>query len=63
MGEKHHILHRLHFHWICLLSLSIYLGNAFGCPTECVCQGKNVDCSYRKLSYVPTNIPKDTQKL
>lgn len=63
MGEKHHFLHRLNFHWICLLSLSIYLGNAFGCPTECVCQGKNVDCSYRKLSYVPTNIPKDTQKL
>lgn len=61
MGGRHPFKYR--FHWICLISLIVYLESVLGCPTECVCQGKNVDCSYRKLSYVPTNIPKDTQKL
>lgn len=33
------------------------------CPSECVCQLTSIDCSYRKLVEVPTDIPVATERL
>ncbi|KAJ8316826.1 hypothetical protein KUTeg_004730 [Tegillarca granosa] len=51
--------------WIYLFGLFVFIfvDCVNSCPTECVCQRRTVDCSYRKLSYVPQNIPLDTNRL
>jgi len=33
------------------------------CPPECTCEGTAIDCSYRRLTTVPTAIPPTTHRL
>ncbi|XP_041368487.1 slit homolog 2 protein-like isoform X2 [Gigantopelta aegis] len=33
------------------------------CPHECQCRARGIDCSFRALTYIPRNIPKDVEKL
>ncbi|CAI9733149.1 homolog 2 slit-like isoform X1 [Octopus vulgaris] len=47
------------------LAMRMYNGFSTGrnCPTSCSCIGTTVDCSFRNLQYVPSDIPKDTKRL
>jgi len=33
------------------------------CPRECACEATAIDCSYRRLTAVPTDIPATTHRL
>ena len=36
---------------------------AASCPSECVCKGASVDCSYKGLTMIPTGILPTTERL
>ena len=40
-----------------------YTNTVSDCPVECVCTGLSIDCSYRELTQVPKNIPKNVIKV
>lgn len=37
--------------------------NYYKCPNECSCQGLSIDCSNRRLTRVPLNIPYNVIKV
>lgn len=44
-------------------SISIKTSNYYKCPSECSCQGLSIDCSNRRLTKVPLNIPYNVIKV
>ncbi|XP_071091195.1 protein slit-like isoform X2 [Haliotis cracherodii] len=46
-----------------LLTLCVSWGESRSCPRECSCRNKYIDCSFRGLLYVPSDIPNDVEKL
>ena len=71
-----HIIAAMHFFTLallCFILVGVHYSDAFysedygvqlsNCPSECDCQGLNIDCSKRALTEVPKPLPEECRRL
>lgn len=51
----------IYFGLLCVSLVNVVIGVA--CPEECTCTRSRMNCSFKKLKTIPTNIPTSVKKL